>query len=476
MTRPDGSDERERARGLIAALPPSADPALTWRGLDLRPAAEHLLYTALRQPAADARAPSLARSLVRLARALRPQFRGEFGRREVAVFVTQPVHVALARRVEAELRRRGIAAVFVDAETRAGRSAIDGCELRLADMLRPHDAVSLAAHAVAVAARLRTLPDPWHTDSEGTRLLGVLQRGIPLVALEVARVDALLARLEPELVACFSESGLLARTVPAAAHGRGITAVDLPHAEAADPSGTAGAGYDGFAVYGPRSRQTLELAGVPAARIVEVGPLRYDGLIAHGATQPRTDPRTVLFASQPSDPRRPAIHPDVKRGALAAALAATHAVAPAELVVLPHPTEPPGEAESFLDELADTPAARVERERELHDLLPRAWLLVTASSQSVFEAVVSGVPAMTVNPTDRPDPVSFAADGIAIGVRTPDEAAAAASALVGPGAREAVVAGAREALGDRIGPLDGRAAERTAAWLASLVGVRPAGG
>ena len=470
-----GAADRETAAALVGSLPAPARSALRWAGLDLATSAEHLIYTALRQ-ASPPSGGGLMRALARIGRAVAAS-RGSPapGRgRTIAVVVSQPVHVALYEPIAARLRERGLASVIIDGDTRrAPASRLASVDAHLSEYLGIADAAALARHAIEVHARLSRPPRTWGErlgEGGAEALLRVLRRGLPLVALDMARADAMLRTVRPDVVACFSESGMLARTVPTAARRRGIRSIDLPHAEAADPWGSAGAGYDTMAVYGPRSRAALEAAGIASDRIVEIGPLRYDGLLAEQPRPPARDPRRVVFASQPGDPRRPALHPDVKRGAMAAALAATEVLAPAELIVAPHPTEPAGEAERLLTEVAsaDSPPARVDREDGLHSLLRGAWLLVTASSQSVFDATVSGVPAITFNPPGVADPVSFAAEGIAIGVTSAAEAAVAAAELADLERRTSAAARARVALGDRIGPLDGRTSERAADLLAGV--------
>lgn len=473
--RGDERSAREDARALIDALPDRVRPALRWRAVDLTTAAEHLLYTALLRPGASAeRDPVALRSVARAAKsgaaALRHGRAVQPGERvDVLALVTQPIHATLFAPVERELAKRGARALVVDAETRSGRS-VPGTQARMTRSLRPSAVPPLLAHAVATASRLASVPDAWSmrlSRAEAHRLWRLLERGLPILALEAARIDGLLSRYRPGVVACFSESGQLARLAPAVGHAHDVPVVDLPHAEAADPWGSAGMGYDEVAVYGPRATETMRLAGVARERVREIGPLRHDALVAATHGEPPDGPRRVLFAAQPTDEDHPALRSAIQRAAMEAAVAATAQLEPAELIVVPHPTQEHRGVESLLRSI-EQPAgmvARVERSHSLHSLVTRAWLLVTASSQSVFDAVLAGVPAMTVTPDGVADPVTFAQDGIALGVGSAEAAAAAAAQLREHAARADLVTRQRAALGDRIGPLDGRAAERAATWL-----------
>ena len=105
---------------------------------------------------------------------------------------------------------------------------------------------------------------------------------------------------------------------------------------------------------------------------------------------------------------------------------------------------------------------RIEERGGLHALLPGAALLVTGWSNSVYESILAGVPAITVHLLDGEPPMPFAAEGIAAEARSPLDAARLARELIADGTREAAITVARRALTDHLGPLDGAAAQRTA--------------
>jgi hypothetical protein len=158
-----------------------------------------------------------------------------------------------------------------------------------------------------------------------------------------------------------------------------------------------------------------------------------------------------------------------------AALAAAAAVAPAQVIVVPHPLQPRNLIEGIVAGFADPPgvAVRVEHSHGLHALLDGAWLLATGWSNSVFEAALRRVPSIMVDP-EHLSPVSYAAEGLAIGVSTDAAAADAARALLDPGFREATLDRAAAALTEHLGPLDGRASERAARLILSMAGRKAA--
>jgi glycosyltransferase involved in cell wall biosynthesis len=182
----------------------------------------------------------------------------------------------------------------------------------------------------------------------------------------------------------------------------------------------------------------------------------------------RSGVREIIYASQPVVTWA-GLSRTVKVATYRSALTVAASVAPARLVVRPHPNESLVDLRQMIAESQVPQGVElvVEELRDLHDLLLNAWLLVTATSQSVFEAAIAGVPTITVRPEAR-TPVTHAEEGFSIEVRDPDSAAAAAIELLSPAAWQAATARSAAALRPRFGELDGRASERAAAVIASL--------
>jgi hypothetical protein len=303
---------------------------------------------------------------------------------------------------------------------------------------------------------------------DAERLRRVAGEELPRIGLAAFALASAIRRLEPSLIAAFDEVGTWARIVPALARANGTPSLDIPHAEAADIEAIRGAGYDRMAVYGPCAAAVLRAAGIDDVRIVEVGAPRFDAIARRypASASPVTPPRVVFAAQYVAG----ALTAHALRSGYAGALRAAERLAPSELVVIPHPAEPPGMIASIVAEFSppDGVTVRVDARRSLHDLLDGAWLLATAWSNSVFEAALLGVPSLAIVPAGVADPVRFAAEGLAVGAATPEEAGDAAELLRDARERTRAVERARAALAEHIGPPDGLASSRVADLMVSL--------
>ena len=459
------SGPRGVAREVVDDLRAVAPRALRLGSIDLSGALEQSIYMALPRGGPHAASMSGPRSVVRIARAVLAGRRAAGGADGAAVLVAaqQPIHLALYAAVDAELRRRGTVSRTVDV-VRAGPAADE----RLGRALSPRGAMMLSRHAMTVRSDLPVETLPAGRD-EG--LFAAARDILVRLAVQAAQLDAVVARVRPACLVTFNEIGIWSRLGPAVARANGIPAIDLPHAEAADAEAIEGLPHDAIAVYGPRSAEVMDRAGVDPGCVHVIGPLRYDSLAerARRSVEPLDVPR-ILYASQPVRPAIAHLTREAKREVYAAALAAAGAAAPCNLVVVPHPTEPIDELRAVIDGTKAPVGVKVVQDAGgLHDLLIGSALLVTASSQSVFDAAVVGVPAVMVHPVDGPSPVPYAAEGFAIEVRDADAAWDAAGRLLSGVGREAALERARRALADRFGHVDGRAYVRAADLIQSVV-------
>lgn len=477
MTSTDLGELRDRASLLVSSLRARWPAALVVAGIDVGPALEQQLYVRLRDglptragPAGlIGRAGNAALPFVAAARSLVGTRPPAGDRGSILAVIRQPVHARLLEPVEAELRRRGGPPVHVIRVGPAARTAGPGR--------------TLDAHLDrrAIVALLRTpLPPAGELGATWAPLVG--SSGRPLASavrseLRVLRIAAVglqraIEGLRPASVVTYDEVGRWGRLIAAAAQAAGIASVDLPHAEAVDEVAMRGMAFDVVAVFGPAAARRVAAAGVPAERIVEVGSPALDQLVARAARDggPGGAGRRIVFASQYIGG---AMTERVKARTLQAAIEATRPAAPAELVLVRHPVED-GRLLATAAAQASVPGGITLRvsSRGLHEELPGAWLLITGSSQSVIDATAVSVPALTVNCTDGPDLVSFAADGMALGATSGEEAGAQVASLLEPGVRERQVDRARRVLAERAGPLDGQAAARIAEILLRVSAAR----
>ncbi len=473
------SEARERAHRAASQLRAALPGLLSFEGVAMDAALEQQLFFALRDDrspgGAMAAGGSVSAGLLRASAAtvasLVPRRRVLPPSPRIAVLVRETVHLEVLDRVASDLAALGGPAVVALLIGRAAEATPSrpAPALRLTRLLHPAALValppwnvSLAVRAVRVGGVLREVADPPAADL----ITRVTLRELPRIALGIAALNSAVRRLQPRLLAAFDEVGTWARILPGVATAHRIGSLDIPHAEAADAIAIRGAAYDRLAVYGPRAASVLREAGIAAERIVEVGAPRFDLLVGRERRAPGADPplpRRIVFAAQyPAG----ALTQEVHRAAVVGAVAAAEAVAPAELVVRPHPAGPRSGAGDLLHDLTlpTGVTARVEAVRPLHELLEDAWLLVTAWSNSVFEAALVGVPSLAVVPAGVEDPVRFADQGLALGAQDGAAAAAAATRLLEPDERRRVIDTARSALAEHIGP---RTVAPRSAWRAS---------
>ena len=467
MSPASPSEQRDRAAELVARLRAAWPRSLDAGGVDVGQALEQQLYFALRDRPHRSGGPlrGIRRTLRGLAPlaaaglALRP--RHEATGAGILVLIRQPVHARLLAPVRAAVRSRGGPEVAV---ARVGAAASDddlsGNGRRIDSFLGRRSIRDLLRNRVPA----RALAGEWTPvtgdgelsralASSATADLGRLRVGA--VALREATRDT-----GAGVLVTYDEVGSWGRLVAAVAAAERRRSVDLPHAEAVDEVAMRGMGFDRIAVFGEVSEQRVLSAGVAPERIVRIGSPVLDTLVARATASHPAEPRRLVFASQYVAGVMTA---DVKRRTVEAAVLAAEAAAPCELVVVPHPVERDAILEEVLS--ASAPAGvRVRRADRgtLHDALIGAWLLVTGSSQSVIEAAAAGIPSLTVNLTGGPDPVPYAAEGMALGADSKDGARAAVASLLDDPAWRAAVAGARSSIERHVGPLDGRASERAA--------------
>jgi hypothetical protein len=464
-----GRSLRTTARRLIGIITADDPTLLVYAGVDLSPAIEQAFFLRMRRPKRTPRAPTV-RSFARVVRHMGGSLRGTADPRpgDVVALVVNPAQARIFEPVAGELRARGLE-TFTAYESHARSARTGSASTRLVDRVRPDIAARLFTFETRVRARVSTATRGFEdvVDAEvAHRMRRTVIEIIGRAALYAAAIDDLAVH-RPALLVGFNEVGRWARILPAVARKRGIPSLDVAHAEAVDVAAIEGAGYDRFAVFGPRSADVLARAGVDPARIEITGAPRFDALIRrHGEPTAPPAKRRVVFASQWLGG---AMSAEVKERTADAALSVAGALAPCELVIQRHPIEWDDIAVAAASRAPEGVTTRIGPTGGLHDELDGAWLLVTGWSNSVFEAALSNVPAIAVNATGGPSPNSLAEDPLALGAVDAESAAAAARTLRTDDAWLAAVRRARAALGNHLGPLDGRAAERVADVAESMI-------
>jgi hypothetical protein len=478
------ADARRLAAELVDALvadeAEQQTSALRVDGIDLRSALEQQLFFALRdgrrapdrlRTALGARAAVVAQLAIAVAGAVLTGRRPDPGAGPVVALVREKVHVSSLARIEDELRALTGQPIAI---LRVGRAARGGVAHGMAPPLwRFMSWAKLRAlreHGRRVTA-LRAGPVSWANLVGSSTRAGELARitsvELRRIALGAAALSAAVEAWRPSILLAFDEVGTWARILPAVAHHHGIPSLDLPHAEAADAEAIAGVAYDRMAVYGPHAAMVLRRAGIAADRIVEIGAPRFDVLAdAAEAAQPASGdlPRVVYAGQYPTE----ALTTEMIADGLRTAIATGASIGGAEIVAVPHPAEPTDMLQRLADGM-DVPTDVTLRVAggELHATLPGAWLLVTCWSNSVLEAALLGVPALTVYPVGAA-PVDFAADGLALFAAGPGDAERVAAQILDPAQRGALLDTSRAAVRERIAADPGRASERAAQLIVEL--------
>ena len=464
---------RNRAAEIVADLRVAAGGRIEVGGVDLGPALEQQIYFALRDRRIAARGVRavLGRELVgaaALVASLRPVGRPRLERGGILVIMRGVVHARAFAPVAAEIDRRGgpPATIVRVGQAAASRDPAVRTTPRIVDLLRPRRAAAafgrrgLARHL----ARRAALDDPGIGD--------VVREQLPRLAVAAAGIRSATAAASPQLLVTYDEAGSWGRLVVAEGERLGVPVLDLPHAELVNPEILLGAGFDRIAVYGSASLELAAAAGVARDRVRVVGSVRHDLLEArarHARASRASGPFRLAFAAQYPTAR-------LTDATLAAGLDATVQAAagfgPAHVRIAPHPAGPAGLVERWLRSI-DVPegvAIEVTDVGGLTDALVDSDLLVTVASQSVLEAAVVGIPAVAIQPPGATYVFPYAREGIAAVAHDRDELAQIFTERLSPAGAAAAVERAREAVGHHLGPMDGRAAERSADLIGELLG------
>lgn len=259
--------------------------------------------------------------------------------------------------------------------------------------------------------------------------------------------------------------GTIARLVAGA---RGVPTAVMQHGDiAATQREWAHFGLDRITVWGPAVRERLIGLGVPADRVVVTGAPWVDRLVTGGVRVPRAQRRILIALSGAGNFVGQAEHQAHVEKLIAGAAALPQHRWSFRL----HPKDGPALYERLL---AATPAARADvvpaaQAPDIHQDLAESDLLVTVTSTSALDAMLEGVPVLTLGrPEGEPLP-AFVRDGATRHVEWDEPLVPAVEALLA-GADPALMARAHICVEASFGPLDGRAGERVADVLRARLG------
>lgn len=268
------------------------------------------------------------------------------------------------------------------------------------------------------------------------------------------------------------------RSLALAARQEGLPSVVMLHGAVGHPIGALPVVADRVAVFGPHFTRWFVERGVDRERIVEVGaprfaPAEIDRERERAALGVEGDRRLLVLALQHCN--RATFFANVHwshrewRRVVEAALAVTAERDDLHLLIKLHPSAEDGE--TWQRWLAEQPAQRrlsmVQSEPAAEPLLAAADALITGWSTLGLEAIVAGVPLLTVNFAGRPTPIEYARLGLAVHCNEPRQLDGAIERLL-----DAPPAVDPQALADVLVATGDDASRRVAELLASLAGQR----
>ncbi|HEX5041106.1 MAG TPA: hypothetical protein VFW95_13380 [Candidatus Limnocylindria bacterium] len=463
---------RRRAAEIVRSLRPADGCAIAVAGIDVGPALEQQVYFALRDqdPAATGISAALKRRALpvgALLASLRPRRRPRPDRGGVLLLIRGEVHArAFAPVAEALGEHPDLPVVTVRVgQAAASRDPRIRATPRLVDLME-----GAPARAALRSSRLATSLARRVAELEPS-IGRVVREQVPRLAVAAAGLRSATEAVRPRLLVTYDEAGSWGRLLVAEGRRSGVPVLDLPHAELVNPEILVGADFDAMAVYGTASRDLALAAGVQATRVRVVGSVRHDQLAAMAGERRRDAGASELRITFAAQYPTAGIADTTLEAALHDTLIAAGSVAPAIVRIVPHPIGPPGLVQRWLRTAQVLDGVRVDERAagDLYEALLDSDLLVTVTSQSVLEAAVVGIPAVSIQPPGSELAFPYAAERIADVALDATALAERFAALRSPVAAAAAVDRARANVARHLGPMDGRAAQRSAELVAELV-------
>jgi hypothetical protein len=397
------------------------------------------------------------------------------GPRRVLIVSHTSAMAQMFERVEACLRADGVDSVLRLQYGATEQPVVEDGGTAVAYLTRPAAAAADVARYVALwqdvarphfesLDRAGTRVHPGYTPPLASSLEDIYLEHFAAQAARVREAAAVLDRVAPELVVVGNDRWWEDKTYVLLARQRGIPTVGVQDGT----DGTVPAWYwtdsDYVAAQSETLPERLVHAGFSAAQVRVTGQPRFDVLFDAAATADRGAARArlglpdgfwVLFASQPWQDA--SIAARVVRAVLD--------VPGAMLAIRPHPAV---SVESFREAVAASGDRVRVLQGDLHDSLVAADVLVTQHSTVAIEAAILSRQTVFINFTGQVDISPYGECRIGVTVSTWQELA---SELRRAASGDALVAEDEFRAGLRrlVGPLDGRAGPRLAAFIGELL-------
>ena len=225
-------------------------------------------------------------------------------------------------------------------------------------------------------------------------------------------------------------------------------------------------------VGGNVTRRCMVERGTPDERVLALGVPRYDRLIREKRKERamvfrdlglREDARLVLIATDHT------VEIEGKRREVEAILRAAEEIAGAEVVFKLHPSEHDGIVARTVEAAGKSARFPIVQHYPIWDLLAAADVVVTRYSSAGAEAAALGKMVILLDLNGSSDYFSYVREGMAAGIYKSDDLAPMLRRLLEDQSLiHEMRRNGKRFLEEYLGPMDGRAAERTAAFVESL--------
>ncbi len=307
-----------------------------------------------------------------------------------------------------------------------------------------------------------------------TVLTNLLETRLPKILLYLDLAEALHHALCPTLAIVSDETlPVLGRVALGAAQKQQIPTLTIQHGLLLDDPMYYGPSVaDCFAVWGTFSHDFLVAHGCPPEKLALVGSTRFNSrdISLYPADLPallNLPPETniILFTSQPGGRD---VSPQENKATFVALATAIAQLPKAHLLVKPHPAQTDFELANWQQACPNVPVS-IRRDLPLHPIMLGASLNVTVFSTTGLEALWLDRPLLTINLTDRPDLIPYAASGAAVAAYNAEDVLPALQLALDPIDQQKRAVARRKFVESYLGVQDGRALDRLVALIEEMV-------
>ncbi len=347
--------------------------------------------------------------------------------------------------------------------------------------------LSSMAHAIWLTAKLgwqyrqiqnwRLLPiDVATRDVVQPLVVDLIETRLPKILLYIDMAENLYQQLQPDLVIVADEAlPLLGRIALHTAQQQRIPTLTIQHGLLLnDPAYYGPTLADRFALWGEAAYTFLQAHGGTPEKLICVGATRFQQTSQELKSLELTytlglPPQTkiVLFLSQPAG------HDISAEANLATvrSLATTISQLPDyHLLIKPHPAQSTSEINAWRSIIEQMPAT-IQSDLPLHAAILGADLSVTVFSTAGLEVLWLDRPLLTINLTDRPDLIPYAASGAAVAAYSAEEVLPALQQALDPADQQRRAPARRQFVEEHLGVQDDRALDRLVALIEQMVQV-----